>query len=492
MLKVLDKSYIVFVLLLVAGCLIFYHSQKLLPTTDAQRYVVLTQNLISGKGFALGQHPELIYPPGYSIALVPFLIYGLSSDLSLALLSSLSFILMNLFLFVFLKKVFDKNIAFIVFIFVLINGNIIFWTLVGMSEPLWLAGMFSSAYLFLLNNRKEKIISGLVAGYSYLLKPETLGYVVLIIIILYFLKRINVKSFVFFVLPFLGIVFLYSIWIFSHSGVWSFSGKTATIYLDSYIENKTITRDELAGRLNNDGSVGINLKYISEDKPNLADRLIYNIHDFKRALFELFLPLKFIVVSGMFTLFLLKKVRKLFIYLIILTTPTLSSLLFHIENRYLVTILIAGIVFLSYSMVAFSYGKSFMNKIMVVIIFCALGLLSYYSFLPLRFEYQELVRKKAEVIEFIESFNSDKRLILSRKPVYSYYSEKDFYQLPYTGDVEGIREYLSKKSDYIIILDRWSSDTIPLTHALISENYIDLGLKVIKYDNNDKIVFEKR
>lgn len=471
---------------------IIWLGNNVLITTDAQKYAILAKNVIEGKGFGLAGKPELIFPPGYTFALIPFLIFQISLEKAVSVLSSVSTFLLGLFVYK-LVSLLSRKTALFTSIFVLANGNIALWSALGMVEPIWLFSIVASFYFFLVDGEKSFFLSGLFAGFSYLLKPESVAYIFIFVVLYYIKKNVRIKPLLLFFLPLLVIIFLYSFWFYRQTGKISISGKTATIYWDSYIENKSIVRDEIVYSLRSDLTIGTTIKDGRVVETDLAKRIRENIPSFKLALFEILLPLRITLFVLLLSFILLREKRSFYIYISVFLLPTVSVLLFHIENRYLMTFLVLTILLLSSTLVSAAKKKGFRYKTVAFISFLTLILVTYYSYLPLRKEFKNLRDEKIKIKTITESLDVQNNLILARKPVYSFYLEKDYYSIPWVENLDDLQRFLAAQKEYVIILDEWSMKTMPVTHTLIEQNHEGMGLEKVKYSKDNNItVYEKK
>jgi hypothetical protein len=105
--------------------------------------------------------------------------------------------------------------------------------------------------------------------------------------------------------------------------------------------------------------------------------------------------------------------------------------------------------------------------------------MTYYSYYPLKKETPNLKREKAEILSFVSSI-PNVPLILSRKPVYSYFAKTDYYPLPWVESDEQFSQYLASHNNAVVVLDSWSRNTLPMTEKIIKESFLD-KVRVIEY-----------
>jgi len=472
------------------GVAIFYLGSDILHTTDAQRYAILAKNLLDGKGYTLAGWPELVYPPGYSFVLIPFLILGISFDKAIALLNAIAIFGLAVIIYKLVQFILGRQIAIVSSLFIVANGNIVYWASLGMVEPVWLLSLFASGYFFLLRKNKFTLLSGFLAGFSYLFKPETLGYVFIFLMIHFLKKEKDLIKYLRFLIPFILIVFSYSFWLYKNSGILTYSGKTAGLYWDSFIENKNLKQYDLAYFLHSDNSVGITLKDKSPISINLIKRLSINLNNAKRALFEILLPLKIILFALLLSFVKLKKKSRYLIYASAFLFPSFSSLVFHIENRYLIFFIVYVVFIITFAI--FTVNRRRVNKLVSLFLLFTLVVITYYSYWPLKTEFKNLKIDKSEIKTAIADSNIQNSLILSTKPVYSYFLEKDYYPLPRVDDYDKLKGFFNYYSNYVVILDDWSKNTMSKEDAYIQDYANNLGLTKVGGNQYSKIrIFKK-
>jgi len=471
------------VLIFGLSIVVFILGKDVLQTTDAQRYAVLANNLVSGRGYTLDGFPELIFPPGFSLLIAPLILLGLSLDLSVAIVMATGYLLLGLGIFLLTKEFFEEKIAMLVSLFVLVNGNIILWSVLGYAEILLFGFLLMAAYLF-ITKKKNSYLSGFFAGFAYLIKPEALIHIFLFLSLLYLFRRKTlVENFKKFSLPLLLIIFAYSSYLFIHTGKLAVSGKVATLEWVRYIEDKNLSAERIFYRYNEDGTLGPTIKNYSLSGINLKERVRLNLISLKQASFEILLPLKVVLVIIFLNLLFIPKTRKLFLLLAPFVLPISISLVFQIEQRFLFPLILFTIFFLVHSMLLLSKSQDkLLTKGILLASLLTLLAMTYYSYYPLKKEMPNLKREKTEILSFVSSIGNVP-LILSRKPVYSYFTGADYYPLPWVETKEDFKKYLDNHKEGLIILDAWSRNTLPETESVIRNNFAG-KVQLIEYATN--------
>jgi hypothetical protein len=452
-------------------------------TTDAQHYGILAQNLINGRGFSLGGTPELIYPPGYPLLLTLPLSF-LNPENAVLLLMYLGFAGLVLGSFLLVKKYTNTLIAVLTALFILINGNIILFALLGYAEILMLPFVLFSFYFFDTEDKRKLFLSGLLGGIAYLIKPEALLYIGVFVFIVYLRKHLSVdKKIILFFIPLAILALSYGLFIYKATGKLALSGKIATLEWDKYVEG-VADRDSVAYRFNQDGTIGATIGNFSLKGINLFVRALRNLKNFKQAVYELLLPIKIIAVSLLLGFVLEKKYRKLFLAVGFLNLPVLASLLFHIENRYVLPVLISVVFLLSISVSQIFLTKNMKYNLLKIVVslfsLVTLTVLTHYSYYPIRSTYVDLVKDELATQKFLAENPVEGDVIISRKPIYSFLSRKDYIPFPYTNDPQVLTTFLDHYHNATIILDQWDYYLLPEVHRLILEDFQSGRRQIVK------------
>lgn len=463
----------------------------ILLTTDAHQYGILAQNLINGKGFTLGGLPELIFPPGYSILLIPFLFF-FDPNRAVLLLMYLGFLSLVVGMFLLTKKYTNGKIATIAALALLLNGNVIYYILLGYAEILMFAALLLSFYFFEQENKKKLFLSGALLGLAYLIKSEAILYMGVFICLRLFTKSLTLnRNFIYFAIPLLICIFGYSVYLYQHTGEIALSGKLAVLEWDRYIEDHSIDRHSIIYRLYPDWTLGPSLKNYSLAGIDFYKRGLINITAMKQAVFELLLPLKIILPILVLSLMVWKQYWKLFLAIAIINIPIAVTLLLHIENRYLFSILISIIFLLSVSagnLPVVNLKKNLLKTLTSLSAFAGLFLLTNNSYLPLRADLPGLIEQQKENLEFLKNNPVENDIIISRKPVHSFLAGKDYSPLPYTRDPGVLTAFLDRYPNATIILDRWDFYTLPQVHSLIKNDYHSSQKQMVK--DKQVLIFE--
>lgn len=175
----------------------FFHSP------DAAIYANVARNIIQGKGATVDSTLPLLltyYPPSpgpwpspYPL-LFPltvafsFLIFGIS-EFSSALINGLFFVAALPLIYLLAEKFFNKKVAVVSSLWYIFNPNLLYFSISGMTESLFIFLMTASIYLLFLEKNSFLFLSGVLIGLSFSTRFQ--GFLVLPIILgfVWFKKR---------------------------------------------------------------------------------------------------------------------------------------------------------------------------------------------------------------------------------------------------------------------------------------------------------------
>lgn len=215
---------------------------------DGLRYLLPFHNFMEGKGYTLYGEPHLIMPPGYG--LFAYLAYLLVHDIELSgiLVSAIAYILLIPVSYFTTRYLFGRWTAFLATLIIACSPYVLLLSYNNLSDSLFLLFYIASFSCFsrvLIDKGllSHYIILGFLIGVAYLIRPEAflLGLISFtLLIILEFTGKSrwrSVKSYY----PLIGfLVFLitatpYILFIHKHTGLWTFSTKTTSMFLGADI-----------------------------------------------------------------------------------------------------------------------------------------------------------------------------------------------------------------------------------------------------------------
>ncbi len=157
--------------------------------SDAHEYYLLAQNLLEGNGFSLSGNPTAYRMPGY-----PFLLAGIMalshSPIAIYIFQALCETLTCVFLFFIGKNVFSKKIGLVASAFWATFPVSIFQTHFLLTESCYTTLLTGSMAILFSSHRLKPfplILLGTLCGYASLIKPHTIGLIVVIFI--YIIKK---------------------------------------------------------------------------------------------------------------------------------------------------------------------------------------------------------------------------------------------------------------------------------------------------------------
>ena len=471
-------------------------------TTDGVKYAIAGKNLIENGKYEVFGNPELIFPPGYPI-FIGIVNYFFDNLLFSARFISFIFGLLTVYLFYLVgKEIFNKTAGLFAAFFAATHYMFIVMSAESWSESLYSFFVLLIVYIYLKLSNQYKtwlaVMLGFVIGYTYLIKPE--GIIFLAFPFLFFIfkkKELGTKkamqSFLVIVFSFILVIAPYIFFLHHHTGKISLTAKStpnliAGVIFDGKDFGK-ISRDDsiLYERtfLNYDEETNsvklskefenISLKkYIFNDPACFLDRYIKGIWSEFIILVNISsIDIFLVPISALLLFFLATK--KLFKKIFILSFFPIGFLLifpiFHIESRYILQAMIfiillasigcslrPGSILLTVRSIKFNIGSFFPALSLLVAMLVSInfaGIISYYLYLPFDCPMEHKI--VGEYLKNDPSYNSDKDIIMSRKPFVSFYadSKKGGPIIPYTTVENVIKFAKSQNISYIVIDERY-------------------------------------
>jgi hypothetical protein len=186
--------------------------------------------------------------PGYPFVIILGKLVNIfvnDSIYSLFLISASCAILLPSILFLYIKRLLDEKIAFVVFLLSLTSPYLMNLSLSMLSDSIGLFFLFLGLYLLELNKTKS---SGIVLAISLFSRPSYLIFFLIGLIYLYFVKKNQLKDvFIYFLLTSIffllfifinnGILFVYEAkrFIVGHFSLWGTGQNTRTSWTDNFL-----------------------------------------------------------------------------------------------------------------------------------------------------------------------------------------------------------------------------------------------------------------
>jgi len=515
----------------------FYHFIGVDGGVDGVGYAVSGKNLFSGLGYSFQGTPQLVNPPLYPILIGISWLFTHNLEFSGQMVSIITGSLLVIPVFYLAKEMFGRKAGLWSAIFVVICPPLIFgstevrvaslytlllWTVVAVG---WKA--LQSKYLI------WSVLAGLMLALCYLTRAEAIMFMP-IFLLLYLLSfklktgsYLSIVKLIVFKSVILIIVFsLVSspLWIFlyRHTGAWTFSGRGAHTFTGYYGDDWERVNFELSSDLEGAQSKWLEegglLNFVISNRQELLARWGHNLASIwssEDRQSQLLGISPWIVRSGLVLLALFvsfgfikfiwtRHIAAKHIYLLIIASSSLIYFFFGIDWRYfypyfpfLLLVLALIIVMLqNWSIRNIIHTNRALTKI---ILYLPLGILLFamgsysgvligkkLSYAP--YEYKIVGQWMKENIDDVEN-----KSVMSRKAGVPFYAEARHEPL-YYGEYPGLIEYArSKKVDYLVI-DEW---TIPRTRPqfafLLEESEKHPGLELVhtvKYEDRKTILYK--
>ncbi len=209
---------LIILLLLLAGIVWFgfyaTHTKEI-SGSDDREYASIARNIINGKGivrnciypvdinfFGKLPLPEFMHPPGFPLAVAGFLkLFGISDFVAL-LPSYLSYFVLLILLFYFVRKFLDMKMAVLASLIFIFNREVLDASLVALSEAVYMLVFF--LFFFVLIRAKSSkgiLIAGILLGVSHLIRENIYPFLIPLFAYLYFFPDlIRWKKVIFFII----------------------------------------------------------------------------------------------------------------------------------------------------------------------------------------------------------------------------------------------------------------------------------------------------
>ena len=208
-----------FILILLLAGIVWYgfyatHTKEI-PGSDDREYASIARNIVDGRGivrnfiypadinfFEKLPVPEFVHPPGYPLVLAGFFkLFGVNDFVAL-FPSYLSYFIIFLLLFYFVKRYLDIKTAVIAALILIFNKEMLDASLVALSEAVYTLTFF--LFFILLINAKSLrgiFIAGILLGVSHLIRENIYPFLIPLFVYLYFYPDLTrLKKITYFIL----------------------------------------------------------------------------------------------------------------------------------------------------------------------------------------------------------------------------------------------------------------------------------------------------
>ena len=520
-----EKNFLILMLIIALFIRLLFLPMYQVVTSDGGAYLSLGENLIKGNGYVdLYGKTNLSFPPLYPLA--TGITWFFINDIELAgrIVSLIFGVLLIIPVYYLTKIYYNKKSAYIAVLFTTFYFHLIHYSVETMVESMYIFLLVIAIYfgLFAINKKYSKyyIYSGIVLGLCYLLKPEAIMYILIIIFITFFYRLIDYKKNTVFIQILKNIIFMlffffiiispYLLLLYTETGQLNFSAKSQNLLIGE--KNDELSYEYMLFRLV-DNNTKVNLdtfsagvdpfQYIITHQQELTSRYITNIWEEMTEYFPKIFPIWLIAIItiGLFTKKWDKKRLKNEFYLFLtIILPLLIFPFFHIMIRFLIPIIPFLLVWFSNGLIhlqdwfidtfrnSFNINpkldKSFFFKNLVVILF-------FISILPLNYyiipTHQHIEQKEMGIWV---SENIEDPVIMSRGYA-SFYTKKIIYPVPYSNYTDLIK-YAKYNNINYLIMDELTAEVRPELEFLIDPGKIPEEFEIIyKIENNENVYLYK-
>lgn len=181
-------SWLTFQYVMVAACFVLFignfalhDSRGLAGIADTFHYLIPAANLAEGHGYSYLGEPELTFPPGYGLSILPLYAIGFKL-VQAAVITNVFFLLLTcLFTYLICRFYVSKTFALVAILFIVTNAYIMDHMAVAHAETAFMAAISGSGYFVLKfihghkRNPLDLIVAGALNGWATLTRPEGMG-----------------------------------------------------------------------------------------------------------------------------------------------------------------------------------------------------------------------------------------------------------------------------------------------------------------------------
>jgi 4-amino-4-deoxy-L-arabinose transferase-like glycosyltransferase len=270
----------VFVLAGLLAPLVFARAELVVRNEDSFEYITGSQSILQAHHYlALSGRPQTVFPPGYSLAIVPFALL-FKPILAAKIVSWLSSGVSVLLVFLIGREWFGTRISVLAALLFSLFPLRVWLSQTAQSESLYVMLLLLAIWMTIRIKAARPASAaavGAIVGWAYLTRPEA---VILIVILgLLFLvssirTRRNFKSFLAYTAAVLVIVVPYVLWLSFHAGAFVVTGKGRG-EIGRGIARLEGKSDVLMRRLSNDDSAIV----IATTSPGLRETVVHTARD---------------------------------------------------------------------------------------------------------------------------------------------------------------------------------------------------------------------
>jgi len=504
----------------------YFFSQEGFVTTDGVQYLLSGKNLVETGKYEIFGSPQLIFPPGYSLAVGITDIFFNNLVFSARFVSFIAGFLSVYLFYLIGKELYNKKTGLLASFFVATFHFFIFISQETWSESLHILFVLITIYLYLKLIKNYKISLAILLGLSisltYLIRPEGIVFLLLAIIFLFqrsrnlkFKKAFAGSSII--IVTFFIAAAPYFYFLYQNTGKLCLTAKAKPNLITGIILNGKDVDDMNKSDVNfyektfSNYDEETNSIKLPEEFTNISARgTIFNDPNefLKRYLKGFWSEIKVLADQYLLNIFLipifalfifLLRTRKLFKEIFILSLfPAIFLLMFpafHLESRYLLQVMVFIILLsslglsmkskavlnikgLKFSSALFLKVLKFMIIFLVFCNFIAIYINSLYSAPDYPLEHKLV----GEYLKDSPDYDPEKSVIMSRKPFAAFYAEskKGSVPIPYTSPENILRFAKARNVSYIVIDERWLG---------IRDNY-DEVINLDKYFKEVEIFYE--
>ncbi len=517
---------LLFILILAFLPRFYFFSQEGFVTTDGVQYLLSGKNLVETGKYEIFGSPQLLFPPGYSLAV------GIADIFFNNLVFSARFVsfaagFLSVYLFYLVgKEFYNKETGLLASFFAATLHLSIIISKETWSESLHIFFVLTTIYLYLKLTKNYKVFLAILLGFSigitYLIRPEGIIFLLLAVIFLFqrpnglkFKKAFAGSSVI--ALTFFIVAAPYLYFLYQNTGKLCLTVKAkpnliAGIILDGK-DMGDMNRNDINfyEKVFSNYDEETNSMKLPEEFANVSveETVSNNQNEFLKRYIRGFLSeIKVLINQYLFSISLIP-IFALFIFLfktkklsgeifILSLFPAILLLMFpafHLESRYLLQVMVfiillssLGLSIKSKSVLnikGFKFPSALFLKILkaliIILVFCNFIAVCIWSSRKLP-DYPLEHKLAGEYLKNNSDYSPEKSVIMSRKPYVSFYAEnkKGGVPVPYTSSENILRFAKARNVSYIVIDERWLG---------IRDNYSEMA-NFDKYSDDVELFYE--
>lgn len=230
----LKRTYVLPAAFLLIGLLVpffFARPEMAVRNQDSFEYITGSQSILHGQGYlAMSGRPQTVFPPGYSLTIVPFALF-LDSIQAAKAVSLIASAVSVLLLFLIARDWFGTRVGVLSALLFAFLPVRVWLSQAAQSESLYVMLLLLAIWITVRTKISRVVPAaavGVVVGWAYLTRPEAvilMAILTIFLLVSFVRTRENAKPLFVFVAAFFAIVLPYILWLSFQTGNFVLTGK---------------------------------------------------------------------------------------------------------------------------------------------------------------------------------------------------------------------------------------------------------------------------